>query len=306
MDYSVDSTNTASGMVEAPGARLHVERTGDGPPLLLISGGGGDAGMYADVIPLLARSFTVIAYDRRGNSRSPFTDPGASITVARQADDAVAVLDHYGLERAFVFGNSAGAIIALEMVIGHPDRLLGAVVHEPPLVQLLAPDSPERREIEHIGSLARDGHLMRAYAAFGAMTLPDPPRVFLSPSGQATIAAATHLMLAADGLVRKITRRTPDVMTRQLRNAELTLRRELPAFCFDYQPDLTALAATTAPWCPATGRDSVGKPYHAPAHLLSGRLGVPCQEFPGGHVPFMQHPDEFTTTLTKILEGFQP
>ncbi|WP_433413073.1 alpha/beta fold hydrolase [Microtetraspora malaysiensis] len=295
-----------SDAVMVPGARLHVERTGDGPPLLLISGGGGDADMYADVIPLLAGTFTVIAYDRRGNSRSPFTHPDAPIDPATQAGDAVAILDHYGLERACVFGNSSGAIIALEMVIGHPDRLLGAVVHEPPLVQLLPADSAERREIERLGRLGRDGHVMRAYAAFGGMTLPDPPRIFLSPSGQALIAAATHLVLAAGGLTRKITRREPDVMTRQLRNAELTMRRELPAFCFDYRPDLAALAATTAPWCPATGRDSAGKPYYAPAHLLSERLGVPCQEFPGGHVPFMRHPEEFTATLTKILEGFQP
>ncbi|GGQ20253.1 alpha/beta fold hydrolase [Streptosporangium pseudovulgare] len=295
-----------SDMVVVPGARLHVERTGDGPALLLISGGGGDAGMYADVIPLLARTFTVIAYDRRGNSRSPFTEPDASLTVPRQAADAVAVLDHYGFERAYVFGSSGGAIIALEMVARHPGRLLGAVVHEPPLVQLLAPDGRERREIERIGRLARDKHVMRAYAAFGAMTLPDPPRLFLSPAGQAVIAAATHVMLAYGSLARKITRREPDVMTRQLRNADLTMRRELPAFCFDYRPDLAALAATTAPWCPATGRDSVGKPYHAPAHLMSERFGVPCQEFPGGHVPYVQQPEEFTATLTKLLEGFQP
>ncbi|WP_214409762.1 alpha/beta fold hydrolase [Sphaerisporangium fuscum] len=291
--------------VVVPGARLHVERSGDGLPLLLISGGGGDAGMYADVVPLLEKSFSVITYDRRGNSRSPFTDPGASITPARQADDAVAVLDHYGLERAYVFGNSGGAIITLETVIRHPDRLLGAVAHEAPLVQLLPPDSPERQEIEHIGRLGQAGHVMRAYAAFGGMTLPDPPRMFLSPAGQAVIAAGTHLMLAADGLARKITRREPDVMIRQLRNAELLMRRELPAFCFDYRPDLAALAATTAPWCLATGRDSTGKPYSAPAHLLSERLGVPCQEFPGGHIPFMQHPEEFTATLAKILEGFE-
>ncbi|MEV4355444.1 alpha/beta fold hydrolase [Nonomuraea sp. NPDC004186] len=293
-----------SDTVEVPGARLHVELAGDGPPLLLISGGGGDAGMYADVVPLLARTYTVITYDRRGNSRSPFTHPDASITPATQADDAVAVLDHHGLERAYVFGNSGGAIIALEMVIRHPGRLLGAVVHEAPLVQLLPAGSAERREIEHIGRLGQDGHLMRAFAAFGAMTLPDPPRIFLSPTGQTVIAAGTQLVLAAGDLARRLTRREPDAMTRQLHNAELMLRRELPAFCFDYQPDLSAPAATTAPWCLATGRDSVGKPYYTPAHVLSERLGIPCQEFPGGHVPYMQHPEEFTKTLTTILEGF--
>ncbi|MCF6476077.1 alpha/beta hydrolase [Nonomuraea sp. MG754425] len=241
--------------------------------------------------------------DRRGNSRSPL-GPGASIAVARQADDAIAVLDHHGLERAYVFGNSGGAVIALETVARHPGRLLGAVVHEPPLVQLLPPDAPERREIEHIGRLARDGHVMRAYAAFGAMTLPDPPRLFRSPAGQAAIAAATHVVLAAEALTRRITRREPDTMTRQLRNAGLTLRRELPELCSVYRPDLDALAAGPAPWCLATGRDSVGKPYHTPALLLSERLDVPRAEFPGGHVAFMRQPAEFAATLAKTLKAF--
>lgn len=290
--------------VSVPGARLHVERAGDGPALVLISGGGGDAGMYADVVPLLARTFSVITYDRRGNSRSPFTHPDASITPAVQADDAVAILDQHGLERAFVFGNSGGATITLDLVARHPDRLLGAVVHEPPLVQLLSADSAEWREIENIGRLGREGRVMRGYAAFGAMTLPDPPRIFLSPAGQAVIAAGTHVMLAADTLARLLTRREPDLMTRQLHNAELTLSRELPALCFDYQPDLAALAATSAPWCLATGRDSVGKPYYTPAHVLSQRLGIPCREFPGGHVSFMQYPEEFAKALTTTLEGF--
>ncbi|GAA1643947.1 hypothetical protein GCM10009733_046320 [Nonomuraea maheshkhaliensis] len=145
--------------VVVPGARLHVERTGIGPALL-VSGGGGDAGMYVDVIPLLARAFTVIAYDRRGNSRSPFTEPRASIAVNRQTDDAIAVLDHYGFERAYVFGNSSGAIIALEMVARHAGRLLGAVAHEPPLVQLLAPDSRDRvREPGAVPHPARAGRV---------------------------------------------------------------------------------------------------------------------------------------------------
>ena len=80
--------------VTVPGARLYTERAGDGPPLLLISGGGGDAGMYEEVVPLLAHRYTVLTYDRRGNSRSRFTDPDAAIGVAAQAGDAIAVLDH--------------------------------------------------------------------------------------------------------------------------------------------------------------------------------------------------------------------
>src|SRR4051794_22504232 len=102
-----------SEFVTVPGARLYTERAGNGPPLLLISGGGGDAGMYEDVVPLLAERYTVLTYDRRGNSRSRFTEPDAAVDVAAQAGDAVAILDHYGVDGAYVFGSSGGAIFAL-------------------------------------------------------------------------------------------------------------------------------------------------------------------------------------------------
>jgi pimeloyl-ACP methyl ester carboxylesterase len=85
--------------------------------------------MYSDVVPLLAEQFTVITFDRRGNSRGPLDDQSSPITVAEQAADIVAMLDHYAVDRAYVFGNSGSAIITLEFLAKHEDRLLGAVAH---------------------------------------------------------------------------------------------------------------------------------------------------------------------------------
>ncbi|GAA0573484.1 alpha/beta hydrolase [Paractinoplanes ferrugineus] len=287
-----------------PGAQLYTERAGVGVPLLLISGGGGDAGMYEEVVPLLARHYTVFTYDRRGNSRSRFTDPQAAIGVAVQANDAVAVLDHHGVKKAYVFGGSSGAIIALDLLAHHPDRLSGVVAHEPPLVSILPDDSPERRALAEIARIAREKSPLRAYAAFGAMTMNDPPWLFRSAVGQALVAAASRAALPAGAALRRVTGRKPSSMTRQLGNADLLLRRELPLISLDYQPDLPALREVAVPWRPATGRDSVGKPYYRPAHLLAERLGVPCEEFPGGHTVYIQQPDQFTEALTNILEGF--
>jgi pimeloyl-ACP methyl ester carboxylesterase len=290
--------------VTVPGARLYTERTGDGPPLLLISGGGGDAGMYEEVVPLLAERYTVLSYDRRGNSRSRFTDPDTAIDVAAQAGDAVAILDHYGADRAYLFGGSGGAIIALDVLAHHTDRLLGVVAHEPPLVSILPRDSPEWRDLAEIGRIAREKSPLRAYAAFGAMTMDDPPWLFRSSLGQALVAGASRIALPVGAAVRRITGGEPSSMTRQLGNADLLLRRELPLIGLDYQPDLPALRDVAVPWRLATGRDSVGKPYHRPAHVLSERLGVPCEEFPGGHTAYIERPREFTETLEKVFGGF--
>lgn len=293
---------TAVRIVETPGARLHTESTGTGPDLVLISGGGGDAGMYEAVVPLLAARYRVITYDRRGNSRSPFTDPNAAIDIATQAADVVAVLDAYGIERAHVFASSGAAISTLELLAAHADRLIDAVLHEPPLVQLLPVESPARQAIADIGTLAVAKSPLRAFAAFGVLTMPNVPRVFRSSLGQSLLAGGSRVSLAIGAALRRITGAQPSTMTRQLHNADLLLRRELPSFCFDYQPDLAALREVEVPWRLATGRDSVGKPYYVATHTLADELGVDCVEFPGGHVPYQLQPEDFCTRLSELFD----
>ena len=69
-------------IVKADGADLYAERRGDGPPLLIIAGGGGDGGALTTLAGILAASYTVITYDRRGNSRSPLHHDPVKITIA--------------------------------------------------------------------------------------------------------------------------------------------------------------------------------------------------------------------------------
>lgn len=300
MEVPVPAERTVR-MVESTGARLYTEATGSGPALVLVSGGGGDAAMYEQVVGLLADRYRVITFDRRGNSRSAFTEPDTAIDVATQAADVVAILDAYGIDRALVFGNSGAAIIALEMIARHSERVLAAIVHEPPLVQLLPADSPARQEIERIHQLAVNKSPMRAFAAFGVMTAPHLPALLRSQAGQTVLAAGSTGALAVARIVHRITGRPPSPMTRILGNTDLLLRRELPGFCFDYQPDLTALRTTPVRWRPAVGRDSSGRPYFVAAETLATRLDTTCVEFPGGHTAFQTDPGEFAEQL---LETF--
>jgi pimeloyl-ACP methyl ester carboxylesterase len=77
------TTTLTTGVVRADGADLYTERRGDGPPLLLIAGGGGDCGAFSALADLLASRYTVLSYDRRGNSRSPLHHEPAAITIVR-------------------------------------------------------------------------------------------------------------------------------------------------------------------------------------------------------------------------------
>jgi 3-oxoadipate enol-lactonase len=101
---------------------LYYERAGEGPPLLFISGTGGDLRNKPNVFDgPLSRSFDVLAFDQRGLGRS--AKPEIDYTMADYADDAAALISHAGWDRAMVVGVSFGGMVAQELVLRHPDRV---------------------------------------------------------------------------------------------------------------------------------------------------------------------------------------
>ena len=126
-----------SGLCQANGTTLHYELRGDGPSLLLIAGASGDASAFDAVADALASDFTVVAYDRRGRSRSPRPPGWTRTSLDEQADDAAALLRALDLAPAHVFGPSSGATIGLNLVLRHPGTVRSAVLHEPPKIGVL-------------------------------------------------------------------------------------------------------------------------------------------------------------------------
>jgi 3-oxoadipate enol-lactonase len=108
------------------GVDLYYERAGAGPPVLLVMGLGMNATGWWRTIPVLARGFTVLSFDNRGVGRSG--RPPGPYSMAQMADDAVAVLDAAGVEAAHVYGVSLGGMIAQEIALRRPDRVLGLVL----------------------------------------------------------------------------------------------------------------------------------------------------------------------------------
>jgi pimeloyl-ACP methyl ester carboxylesterase len=109
------------------GVELFYEVSGTGQPVLFIHGGygGAESAVVAKLPPevtgiLPADRFRVVTYDRRNAGQSEFTD--AHYTIDDLADDARALLDHLGIERAIVIGSSAGGPIALQFALTYPAR----------------------------------------------------------------------------------------------------------------------------------------------------------------------------------------
>ncbi|MDP9342609.1 MAG: alpha/beta hydrolase [Actinomycetota bacterium] len=116
-------------LLERPGgARLYYETHGDpnAPPIVLLEGLGGDIPGWRRNIPHLARELFVIAYDFRGNGRSD--PPDEPMTMTTFVDDTVALLDELGLPKAHLYGQSFGGMVAQELVLARPERVLTLIL----------------------------------------------------------------------------------------------------------------------------------------------------------------------------------
>ena len=110
-----------SGRAPVNGIRMYYEvhGGGDGVPLVLLHGGGSTIEVtFGKVLPILARSRTVIALEEQGHGRT--SDRAAPVAFETSADDVAALLQHLRIEQADLFGFSNGASVALQVAVRHP------------------------------------------------------------------------------------------------------------------------------------------------------------------------------------------
>lgn len=103
------------------GLSIYYEFHGDGPPLLHISGSGGDLRATAPQLHGLNDSFLGLHYDQRGLGQTSLGD--IQPTMADFADDAAALCDAVGWDRFRVVGTSFGGMVAQHLAIRHPHRV---------------------------------------------------------------------------------------------------------------------------------------------------------------------------------------
>ncbi|MEV6326805.1 alpha/beta fold hydrolase [Streptomyces sp. NPDC051909] len=163
----------ARGLVRSQdGTRIAYERYGDGPPVILVSGALGTAGDEEPLAGLLARRYSVVAYDRRGRGASGDTGPYA---VEREIADLAALVDAVGgaAGSAAVHGTACGGALALAAAAaGVP---VGPVsVYEPPY----GPEAAARRgRVRALLDRGRRGEALDVFlgeAAGAVAALPRP------------------------------------------------------------------------------------------------------------------------------------
>jgi pimeloyl-ACP methyl ester carboxylesterase len=132
------------GYVQCDGVKIGYEVFGDAAPTLLLLPTWTivHSRFWKLQVPYLAQHFRVITFDRPGNGQSDRPLETSAYSVAAVADQALAVLDATGTDRAVLVSLSQGALESLLLAADHSDRVLGAVYISPALP--LEPDHPER------------------------------------------------------------------------------------------------------------------------------------------------------------------
>jgi pimeloyl-ACP methyl ester carboxylesterase len=236
---------------------MDTKTRGDGPLLLLMHGGGGNADSYDAVLDILAEQYTVVTYTQ--------CDGGP----AERADEAAQLLADLGAKSAAVFGSSAGALTALELVARHPEHVGLVIAHEPPVMTAL-PDAEVQIKAFH-----------------DLVDAPDAALRFLRLTGILGPVDESVLRTVAQGL--------------------RVDGREISAFV-DHRLDLVAVRGSGVKVVLAGGKAVIGTLPFRTAEAVADALDAPLIVFPGNHfgyapMPGVNDPAAWARTLLDLLRS---
>jgi magnesium chelatase accessory protein len=263
----------ASRFVEAGGLRWHVQTMGDGPAVLLLHGAGAASHSWRDMMPLLARDFTVIAPDLPGHGFTATPRAGRGLTLPGMAEALDRLLIALDRRPVAIVGHSAGAAIGARLAArseGAKPRLValngafqpfsglaahvfpviaGAVALNPVTIRLLSLGARDQKRVarmlEGTGSpIAGEGLALYAslFAAPGhvAGVLGMMARWDLreTPGHLRTLGDRLHLIASAGDLA--VPSRVSGDMHRACPGSSLTIVPSLGHLAHEEAPDLFA------------------------------------------------------------------
>jgi len=261
-------TPVATGFVESGGERIHFESAGTGEAVVLTHGYGGNHASWFQQVPDLARDHRVVAWDQRGFGRS--TRSTGRLGPVAAADDLGALLDHLGIERAHLVGQSMGGWSVLGFALRHPERVRKLVL---------------AASVAGIGTPAIDAHFERLLAQA-------PP-----PSDPFPLA---HHPALHPGLARRDPARA--LLYREIGHAHGPPPPELPQLLRDTRWPEDALAELDVPVLFVVGSEDRLFP---PALVREAAARLPRSEvieIPGaGHSPYFERPAAWNAAVRDFL-----
>ncbi|CAM0140539.1 hypothetical protein VKS41_006558 [Umbelopsis sp. WA50703] len=266
-----------SHFLDVPGARLYYETLGTGTVLVLVSGANGDHGIWAPLRQRLKDRFTVVTYDRRGFSQSKLeSEQDYEHRLDTDADDVQRLINHVSGSPAFVLGSSSGAIVTLNLLERHPESVKMAIVHEPPLSNLL-PDAEEWSVF-----------FFDIYDTYKQSGIPAAAQKFTSLVKNRADAETMRKTLAEP--------RSEEVR----QNTNYWFEHELRQYS-THAPNMDAIKRSADKIILCIGEKSEGDFPSLPAHEMAKSLGKSIFYISGGHLGYLFEPDGFAPGVIKAL-----
>lgn len=249
--------------VDVNGITIHHELHGDpdGPPILVISGSGGDLRRtFPDRSPLNEAGRTC-HFDQRGLGQT--SKPPGPYTMIGYADDAAALARSLGWSRCHVVGTSFGGMVALELVARHPDLVDRLVLN------CTSPGGEwSSFPLDTLATLPLEERITRTMSLSDSRFDPqtDPPMPGFSPAAFAAYAAGAR------------TERTGDDLAGYLAQLQARLTHDVN----------DRLSAITSPTLVCAGRYDQIAPLANAQRLAESIPDARLKVFDGGHLFMLQ------------------
>lgn len=271
------------------GHRRAFRTAGEGPALVLVHGIGDSSATWAELIPALARTHTVVAPDLLGHGASD--KPRADYSVAAYANGLRDLLSALGIESATLVGHSLGGGVVMQFAYQFPERT-------------------ERLILVSAGGVGREVHpalrlasLPGAHLALRALRLPGA-RLPVGLTVRLMELLDTDLGLDAGELLRLVDA-LPDATSRDafVRTLRAVVDRHGQVVTMLDRCYLTAGMPTMLMWGDRDGVVPVGHAYGAHEAMPGSRLEI----FAGaGHFPFHSDPARFRSLVEEFTRTTAP
>lgn len=175
-------------VTSADGTAIAYEKTGQGPPLVLVHGTTADHTRWEPILPALEEQFTVYAIDRRGRGES---GDAPDYSLEREFEDVVAVVESIA-EPVVLLGHSYGALCSLEAAL-RTENIRKLILYEPPFLVEEGELTPQATLAE-LHTLVENGEneqaLIRFFTDVAGMAPEEVDVLRAAPNWPARVSAA--------------------------------------------------------------------------------------------------------------------
>lgn len=259
--------NPTYASISTEGCDLHYWYQGSGPLLVFIAGGGGIGCQFDPIFKYLDHKYTVCTFDRRQSNASTVSQ-NKPLNPAQQCRDIIAICKALGREKTSIFGNSGGAVLALQFAVSYPEYLEHVIAHEAPTTTLLDDATHQ---------LNRAFEILDAYRAGGVE------------------AAQKAFSVELKGFEN-----SPPLSQVSLEDMKNFFENEFLTFTI-YCPDLRKVKKNNVSIFVIAGEKSADAFYARSTYAQAKIMDCPHFVFPGHHNGYESEPSEFASRLLEVL-----